>query len=335
MNRKIIIAGAVLALLLNVGCSSFVARKDKSQIVQFKNSQIDKDKYTIKFYKLEYPKTPIEKDKFYEEFDILTSKMVAYKKDINLIIPFEFYQDLLHLKEREVREEEKVFYKQSYALDENEKKIIDEKVNVAYPVNSGSVQEYLNKQVAYWYDYLGKGKEYNKNTYYTELDKERLINEVFEIRKRFSNTCFLIENDYALEVNDKNIIVGSNVGFPLYMKTNKIDVNELSQLKPKIYIISGNVEDTLIPNKILLIDGKIVENVKDYEIDTIVEDVLSPLTLLKLLDENDGLKLKDIQDFSVKKIVNMTLNKASVAEPIKEREKIKFNDSNSKWGIEK
>lgn len=335
MNKKIIITGAILTLLLNAGCTSFVARKDKSQIVQFKNSQIDKDKDTIKFYRLEYPKTPAEKDKFYEEFDILTSKMVAYKKDINLIIPFEFYQDLLHLKERQVREEEKIFYKQSYALDDDEKKIIDDKVNVSYPANSGNVQEYLNKQVAYWYEYLGKGKEYDKNNYYTELDKDRLINEVFEIRKRFSNTCFLIEDDYALEVNDKNIVKGSEVGFPLYMKTNTIDVKELSQLKPKIYIVSGDVEDTLIPNKILLINGKVVENIKDYEVETTVENIISPLALIKILDEIDGLKLKNIQDFNVKKVTNMTLNKASVAEPEKERDKIKFNDSNSKWGIEK
>lgn len=335
MNRKIMVAGAVLTLLLSAGCTSFVARKDKSQIVQFKNAQIDKDKYTIKFYRLEYPKTPAQKDKFYEEFDILTSKMVAYKKDINLIIPYEFYKDLLNLKKRDVREEEKIFYKQSYALNDDEKKIIDEKVDVSYPTNSGSVQEYLNKQVAYWYNYLGKGKEYDKNTYYTELDKDRLINEVFEIRKTFSNTCFLIENDYALEVNNKNLIEGSEIGFPLYMQTNTIDVAQLSELKPKIYIVSGDVQDTLIPNKILLINGKVVENVKDYEIDTIVEDVPNPLSLIKILDDEEGLKLKDIQDFTVKRVANATLNRASVAQPERKREKINFIDVSSKWGIEK
>ena len=95
--------------------------------------------------------------------------MVAYNKDINLIIPLELYKDLLNLQKREVREGEKIYYKQAYSLTEEEKEFIDSKVDVETPDNTGSVQKYLNKQVAYWYDYLKKPQEYDSKKYYTEL----------------------------------------------------------------------------------------------------------------------------------------------------------------------
>ena len=169
MKKSIAIAGILLAMVLSTGCGRFVARKDENQIVTFKNSEIKKDFYTVKLYRLNYPKSPYEKDEFYKKFDVLASKMVAHKKDINLVIPFELYEDFLNLKKSEVRTGEKTFGKPAYTLSQEDIKLIDEKVKVDYPKDAGSTQKYLNKQVAYWYEYLKRGYEYDKGKYYTCL----------------------------------------------------------------------------------------------------------------------------------------------------------------------
>lgn len=325
----------LLALtLLTTSCGSIVARKDKSQIVKFENTKIVSGKYDITFYRINYPNTPYEKDKFYEDFDVLTSKMVAYGKDINLIIPLELYKDLKNLQKREVRESEKVFYKQSYSLTDEEKAIIDNKVKVKTPQDSGSVQEYLNKQVAYWYDYLKKPEMYEADKHYTELDKDRIVDEVFENRKFFSNTCFAIEDDYVIEVDEDELLEGSELGFPLYLNSNTLPKERLANLKSKVFIIEGEVEDSVIPEKILLIDNKTVENVKDYELTTKIIDIDNPLKLIPTVDEYQDLKIKEIKNFSIKYVPNSTLNKATIREESKPRETIKFRESQTKWGIE-
>ncbi len=325
----------LLALtILTTGCGSIVARKDKSQIVKFENTNLVSGNYDITLYRIPYPNTPYEKDNFYKEFDILTSKMVAYNKDINLIIPLELYRDLKNLQKREVRESEKIFYKHSYSLTDEEKAIIDNKVKVSTPQDAGSIQKYLNKQVAYWYDYLKKSELYDENRYYTELDKDRIVDEVFENRKLFSNTCFLIEDDYIIEVNEKELIAGGELGFPLYFKSDAIPENILTTLNSKIFVVEGEIEDRVIPEKILLLDNKTVENVKDYKLSTEIVDVATPLQLLPFIYEESGLKIKDLKNFSIKYVPNSTLEKATIKEPIKERETIDFRNSQTKWGIE-
>ena len=335
MKKGIIVAGLLIGMLISTGCGRITARKDKSQIVEFSNSKINRNDYTIKFYRINYPKTPHEKDKFYEDFDVLTSKMVAYKKDVNLIIPLELYKDLKNLQKREVREEEKIYYKQAYALTDSEKEIVDSKIKVDFPKDAGSTQKYLNKQVAYWLDYLKKSSEYDKNKYYTELDKGRLIDEVFQRRRFFSNTCFIIENDYALELNNENLEAGSSYGFPIYIRTNRLDAEKLSELKPKIVIVDGFVSDEVIPGKILLINGKNVANVKDYQIKTVVVNVANPLDIISKLGDYKGLELKDILDFKIKHVPNVNLKKASISENERPREKVNFVNIESKWRIEK
>lgn len=100
----------LLAMLLITGCQKLVARRDESQVVEFAN-KMSKGEYTLKIYRLDYPETPSERDIFYEKFSVLMSKMVAHNKDINLIIPFELYQDIKNIGKRDVREVEKIYYK--------------------------------------------------------------------------------------------------------------------------------------------------------------------------------------------------------------------------------
>lgn len=323
----------ILFSILLSSCGSIVARKDKSQIVEFTNKDIKPDNYKILLYKLKYPDTPYEKDKFYEEFDILTSKMLVYKKDLNLIIPLEFYKDLKNLQKREVREGEKVFYKQAYSLTNEDKKIIDEKVKVDTPNNVGDTQIYLNKQVAYWYDYLKKSDEYESTRYYTELDKDRIVDEVFENRKLFSNISFLIDDNYALEIGENELEEIKELDFPIYLE-KYYDSIEIEKLKSKIIIINDGSEDRVIPGKILLIVGKNVNNVKDYTFYTEVKEISSPLLLLSILDKENSLKVKELKNFSIKIVPNSTLDNATIEEEERERETLKFKEQNGKWGIE-
>ena len=70
---------------------------------------------------------------------------------------------------------------------------------------SSGLEKYLNKQVAYWYDYLKKPQEYDSKKYYTELDKDRIVDEVFENRKFFSNTVFAVANDLVVGVTEDEL----------------------------------------------------------------------------------------------------------------------------------
>ncbi len=323
----------ILALLIT-SCGSIVARKDKSQIVKFENSMIVADSYDITFYNIVYPEKPHDKDKFYEQFDVLTSKMVAYEKDINLIIPLELYKDLLNLQKREVREEEKIYYKQAYSLTDEEKEFIDNKIYVETPTDAGSIQKYLNKQVAYWYDYLKKPQEYDSKKYYTELDKDRIVDEVFENRKFFSNTVFAVVDDLVVGVKEEELEEVKDIPYPLYLKTDTLPKDKIMRLKSKIIVVEGEIEDTVIPEKILLIDNLTVENIKDYEINTKIIDIDNPLTLIPKIEEYKDLQLKNIQNFDIKYIPNSVLKKASLKEKERKRETIDFEKTQTKWRIE-
>lgn len=324
----------IALVLIATGCGSIIARKDRSQIVKFENSRIVADNYDITFYKIIYPERPQEKDIFYEQFDVLTSKMLAYKKDINLIIPLELYKDLLNLQKREVREGEKIYYKQAYSLTDEERAFIDKKIDIKTPSNSGSIQKYLNKQVFYWYDYLEKTQLYNPDKYYTELDKDRIVDEVFQNRKFFSNTVLALTEDLVIEVKLDELDEVKDLLYPIYIKSDIIPKDEIAELKSKIIIVDGKVQDMVIPEKILLINNLNVENVKDYEIATEIQDVDNPLNLIPVIEEYQNLKLKDIQKFDIKYVPNSVLKKASVRKAERKRETINFDKIETKWRID-
>ena len=93
MKKKILIVFLSLIAFIVTGCQSVVARRDQSQIVEFNNG-LSRGEYILKAYKLDYPKTVEEKDLFFDNLNILMGKMIAHKKDLNIIIPYELYQYL-------------------------------------------------------------------------------------------------------------------------------------------------------------------------------------------------------------------------------------------------
>ncbi|WP_443863731.1 hypothetical protein [Fusobacterium ulcerans] len=320
----------LLTMLMLTGCQKLVARRDESQVVEFAN-KMPKGEYTLKIYRLDYPETPSDRDAFYEKFSVLMSKMVAHNKDINLIIPFELYQDIKNIGKRDVRESEKVYYKPASELTEDEKEFIDSKIDISYPENAGIFQEYLNKQVYYWLNYLKRGNEYNSGNYYTELDKMKLVEEIFENRKMISKTFEPIENDFILEVNSSNIEEAGKTGLPLY--TDGTFEKEDSILSPVI-ILKKAIWETLIPDKIVLAEGMITENVKDYEFGVRVINIADPTSLVENLEnEEKGLKIKDLKNFKMVKPKEVILKKASVRENEKGRDILKIENEETQWRI--
>ena len=87
----------------------------------------------------------------------------------------------------------------------------------------------------------------------------------FENRKFFSNTVFAVANDLVVGVTEDELEEIKDLPYPLYLKTDSIPVDKLKEVKSKIILVEGKVEDTVIPEKIVLIDNLTVENVKDYE----------------------------------------------------------------------
>lgn len=320
----------LLTVLLMTGCQKLIARRDESQVVEFAN-KMPKGEYTLKIYKLDYPKIPSDRDAFYEKFSILMSKMVAHNKDINLIIPFELYQDIKNIGKRDVREAEKIYYKPASELTEEEKEFIDSKIDINYPENAGIFQEYLNKQVYYWLNYLKREKDYNPSNYYTELDKMKMVEEIFENRKMISKTFEPIENDFIIEVNSSNIEEAGKTRLPLYTEST---LGKEKSILSSVIILKRASWETLVSDKIVLTEGMITENIKDYEFGVRVINIANPSSLVENLEnEEKGLKIKDLKNFKVIKPKGVILKKASVKENEKGRDILKIKDGDTQWRI--
>ncbi|MDU1911864.1 hypothetical protein [Fusobacterium sp.] len=320
----------LLTVLLMTGCQKLIARRDESQVVEFAN-KMPKGEYTLKIYKLDYPKIPSDRDAFYEKFSILMSKMVAHNKDINLIIPFELYQDIKNIGKRDVREAEKIYYKPASELTEEEKEFIDSKIDINYPENAGIFQGYLNKQVYYWLNYLKREKDYNPSNYYTELDKMKMVEEIFENRKMISKTFEPIENDFIIEVNSSNIEEAGKTRLPLYTEST---LGKEKSILSSVIILKRASWETLVSDKIVLTEGMITENIKDYEFGVRVINIANPSSLVENLEnEEKGLKIKDLKNFKVIKPKGVILKKASVKENEKGRDILKIKDGDTQWRI--
>lgn len=330
MKKKILIIFLTVIICIITGCQSLVARRDQSQIVEFNNG-ISRGSYILKAYKLDYPKTVEEKDLFFDNLNILMGKMIAHKKDLSLIIPYELYQDIRNIGIREVRESEKVFFKPASDLTTEEKEIIDSKIKINFPTNAGVIQQYLNKQVYYWVDYLKRAGEYDEYAYYTELDKMRIVSEVFEKRKLTSQMFYSVARDFILEVDESNIVEASAEGFPIYTKDTYGKDNEI---KTNIIILKNGGIERIIPNKILLIEGTEVNTVKDYRFGVKIEKIEDPKSLVTKLDEEEDIKIKDMRRFKVITPKAKQNLKASVRVEETPRDILDIKEKGNQWRID-
>ena len=132
------------------------------------------------------------------------------------------------LKIDELTEEEKILELPASSLEGNQ---IHELLSLTSKLNLkqylGTDQEYLNRQIYLLYELLNK-KEYDINNVYSELDKEFLISELKEKRKKViknfeeSKFEYFIKDSYSnMEINkyeddtiykfDKDIVISQNI----------------------------------------------------------------------------------------------------------------------------
>ena len=184
-------------------------------------------RYRIKIFELNYPSGVLGKNYFYNNFSEVLEKADKNKK-YSVLIEKEFYIDMQKLKTDELSEEEKILELPASSLEGEQ---ISELMSLTGKLNLsqylGTDQEYLNRQIYLLYELLGK-KGYNGNNVYSELDKEFLIAELKENRKKViknfeqSDFEYFIKEDYSnIELNkyeddsiykfDKDVIISENI----------------------------------------------------------------------------------------------------------------------------
>ena len=184
-------------------------------------------RYRIKMFELNYPTGIIGKNNFYNNFNEVLEKVDKNKK-YSVLIEKEFYEDMKKLKTDELSEEEKILELPASSLEGNQ---IHELLSLTSKLNLkqylGTDQEYLNRQIYLLYELLNK-KEYDINNVYSELDKEFLISELKEKRKKViknfeeSKFEYFIKDSYSnMEINkyeddtiykfDKDIVISQNI----------------------------------------------------------------------------------------------------------------------------
>ena len=132
-------------------------------------------------------------------------------------------------------------------------------------------------------------------------------------------------------MNSSNIEEAGKTGLPLY--TDGTFEKEDSILSPVI-ILKKAIWETLIPDKIVLAEGMITENVKDYEFGVRVINIADPTSLVENLEnEEKGLKIKDLKNFKMVKPKEVILKKASVRENEKGRDILKIENEETQWRI--
>lgn len=313
------------------GFGPFVARQDEEQLIEFKNKNIKPDNYKIELYRINYPKESEKKDKFFELLDEKLKRIGEEGKKINLIIPYELYRDLEAISSENVRESERIFYKEATSLSKNEQNQIDKIVHVKTPANVGEIQRYLNKQVAYWYKYLKMEKQYQGENFYTEFDKERAVREKIKTREKYKYILEKFRDNIMVEVGKNNITKANDIIQPLYIRDFET-VDKLKKLSSKIILINNNREKVEIQGKIVLVANKNVENIRKYKFYTEVVNVVPQDIFGRNLDKKE-LYLQDILNFSAKEPFKLEVKNAKIKEKNYKSGRIKIREESTQWGI--
>lgn len=198
--KKLLVIGSIILSL--AGCSSFIPRQDLYEKAEFKDEKIVKGKNTIEIYAVGFPDTYEKKLEFFEEFELASKKMLLEDKALNLLATQELYDSLEKFKRGEFLSDEEVYVKVASDLDSFERQEIDDDVKVSVTTRGGSIQSYLNKQVYFWMKITDKEAEFDGEKIYTELDKQRLMEEVRQSRKEFFAVLNAMRFSIVVEVED-------------------------------------------------------------------------------------------------------------------------------------
>jgi len=314
-------------------CSTIIKRKDSVQYIQFNQKYPSKEINTINVYKISYPKTPKEKDKFLTSLNNISSRALLDKTFLNTIVPSQLLEDIESIKREETYKVEELYTKYASDLTDKEKRQLEANIHVGYPEDFGDIQGYLNKQVYYWLKYLGREEEYDDYMYYTEFDKDDLMNEIIEKRIELFKTSYTLLDNSIIEITEKNLDMAYTTDNSIYISDKLIKKLDMNKVKSKIIFKNFGESETIYPNKLTMIDGMVTSTIKDYQFYTLIHKEKSLKELTGLM-EKDGIKINELNNFSLIKRPEKVLRRATVRKNPPNRDTIEFRTSNSGWVLD-
>lgn len=224
-------------------------------------------RYVIRLFEINYPVGIEEKDKFYNDFNDFLEKVEIQnrqnksRKKYSLLIDKRFFEDMQNMKFDIFSEEEKMLETGASSLTEEQiSRLMNMSRELVLKDYLGTDQEYLNRQIYLLHKLLGK-TDYNGDSVYSELEKEFLIAELKQKRKKTIENFEKMKFEYFIKENyttvgfnkfeddtvykfDKDIVVSENIE----------DQAILPDMKEKVYLIGfpDKVIEDLEKNKIKL-----------------------------------------------------------------------------------
>ena len=314
--------------------SAIIKRKDSVQYIRFAKNYPNDEINTINLYKISYPSTSREKDEFLESLNILSSRALLDKSYLNLIVSNELLEDIESIQKEETYKVEDLFSKYASDLTDEEKMEIEANIHVGYPEDFGDIQGYLNKQVYYWLNYLGREEEYDDYMYYTEFDKDDLMNEIIAKRAELIKTSYTILDNSIIEVTRSNINLAYATNSPIYISDELINSLDINRVRARIIFKNFGSRETIYENKLTMIDGGVTSTIKDYQFYTVIHREKNPRELTSFL-EKDGVKINELNNFSLTRRPERPLGHATVRKYAPNRDTIKFrNETTTEWVLE-
>jgi hypothetical protein len=265
----------ITVFLFTAGCKDVVLRKDLYEKTSFKSENIKAGKNKIEIYSLEYPKSYRERLDYMKDFEDMAKELLLEDKSLNLLISREMYDTIKKLKNQEFLPEEEVYLKNASDLDQFQRDEIDRDINIPVTDLRGDIQKYLDKQVYFWMVLNNRANEFNSKNLYTELDKQRLIEEIRETRKEFSQILNKIKVDFIIkEYNPYSVNDGE------YQISKEIDLFNPTDIP----------RDILNEKNALYLKG-----IKDEDQDKIIKNMVSFTSSLIILESKEftGYSVKD------------------------------------------
>ena len=312
----------LIVLVLFTACTrDIVLRKNELLKASYNEKTLPKGVHEVPLYRIIYPFNLEEKQEFFKEFNVLLKKYYLKDKKINFLINESFYADLKSLETISLLEEEKIYDKAASTLSDTEMKFLLESYGDRIDKYEGSTQEYLNIQINYLLNYLGKVENFDKNKLYSEREKSELVDELKETRRENVQLLKDIDLQFVLELNnpyaqkteelywdnreftlknssnfDKKL---NNYTIPIYIKGIKDDdvkalVKEEYKINNKIVFIENNLYEgykNLGSSYIFLIGGSSkIKSYEDYEFNVVVTDI----ELKNMINLKDNIVLTEI-----------------------------------------
>lgn len=328
--KKMRVILLVLAVMLMSACSGreiisgreIVRRKENVITAPFDKEKIEEGSYTINLYKIDYPRELKGKQEFYANLNVVFKKFYLAEKKLNMLVDKEYYEDYKTLEEESLLTEESILDKPASTLESYEINLLRDMVSVEVDKYRGTVQEYLNLQVAYLMDFLGEGDKFDKDYLYTEREKNEYVDMLKEIRRENFKFLSSLDIEMVLEVedpysdntvleegaywNEKDIILAttskykgelSSYSIPLYIKNIKekdIDnlIKGLDSIDNKVIILENSIYHgyTHKNNFIFFTGGeKLIKKYDKYDIEVEIKE----LKLKELLKVDEKLLISD------------------------------------------